>query len=115
MPKDRTKNLLAGYHKLTKEEQSLGGKKSVETRRKLATMKKTLEMLLAKKSDDGKTTYQELATLGLIKGAIEGNAQNYKVIVETLGELKQGDQDRMEMELSRVGELLGKLQEEAKK
>lgn len=114
MPKDRTKNLLAGYHKLTKEEQSLGGKKSVETRRKLATMKRTLEMLLSKKSERGET-YQELATLGLIKGAIEGNAQNYKVIVETLGELKQGDQDRMEMELSKVGELLSKLQEEAKK
>lgn len=114
MPKDRTKNIIAGYHKLTKEEQSLGGKKSGETRRKLATMKKTLELLLSKQSESGET-YQELATLGLIKGAIEGNAQNYKVIVETLGELKQGDQDRMESELSRVGELLSKLSDEANK
>ena len=31
---------------------------------------------------------QERVTLGLIKGAIDGRAENYKVILETLGELK---------------------------
>ena len=31
-------------------------------------------------------TYKELATLGLIKGAVKGDARNYKVMLETLGE-----------------------------
>jgi hypothetical protein len=36
-------------------------------------------------------TYKELATLGLIKGAVKGNAMNYKTIVELLGELEVGN------------------------
>lgn len=63
-----------------------GGIASGEVRREKATMKKALEMLLNEKNNKG-ITYRELATLGLIKGAINGNAQNYKVILETLGEL----------------------------
>ena len=65
---------------------SKGGVNSGKARREKATMKKTLEMLLDTKDKDG-TTYRELATLGLLKGAIDGNASNYKTIVETLGEL----------------------------
>lgn len=65
-----------------------GGIRSGEVRREKATMKATLEMLLNEKYKDGKT-YRELATLGLINGAINGNAQNYKTILETLGELLQ--------------------------
>ena len=51
-------------------------------------MRKTLEMLLEEKNSKGKT-YKELATLGLLKGAINGNASNYRTILETLGELTE--------------------------
>lgn len=68
--------------KITKK----GGINSGKARKEKATMKKTLEMLLDAKTKDG-TTYRELATLGLLKGAIDGNASNYKTILETLGEL----------------------------
>lgn len=65
-----------------------GGINSGKTRREKAIMKATLEMLLDEKAKNGKT-YKELATLGLIKGAIKGNAQNYRTILEVLGELKE--------------------------
>lgn len=81
-------NLIPGGHKLTLEEQSAGGKRSGEVRKEKATMKKALEMLLDEKNGKGKT-YRELATLGLIKGAIDGKADNYKTIVALLGELEE--------------------------
>lgn len=68
-----------------------GGKRSGEVRREKANMKKTLEMLLDVVPDiegnKDKQTWKELATLGLIKGAVQGNSQNYKTIMETIGEL----------------------------
>lgn len=64
-----------------------GGIASGKARQEKATMRKTLEMLLDCKSKKGET-YRELATLGLIEGAIKGNAQNYKTILETIGELQ---------------------------
>lgn len=73
-------------HELTVEEQRQAGIRSGEVRREKATMRKTLEMLLNEKNKKG-TTYRELTTLGLIKGAINGNASNYRTIVEVLGEL----------------------------
>ena len=81
-------NLIPGQHKLTLEEQSAGGIASGEARREKATMKKTLEMLLNEKNNKGKT-YRELSTLGLIKGAVGGKAENYKIILQLLGELEQ--------------------------
>ena len=80
-------NLKPGEYKLTLEEQKKGGIASGKARQEKATMKKTLEMLLDSKSKKGET-YRELATLGLIEGAIKGNAQNYKTILETIGELQ---------------------------
>lgn len=74
-------------HDLTKEDRSKGGKISGEVRREKATMRKTLEMLLEEKNKKG-VTYRELTTLGLIKGAVNGNASNYKTILELLGELQ---------------------------
>lgn len=73
-------------HDLTAEELRKGGLNSGESRKEKATMRKTLEMLLNEKNNKGKT-YRELTTLGLIKGAINGNASNYRTIVEVLGEL----------------------------
>ena len=76
----------------TKEEQkkiaTMGGIRSGEVRREKATMKATLKMLLDEKYKNGKT-YREQATLGLLKGAMNGNAQNYRTILEVLGELKE--------------------------
>lgn len=65
-----------------------GGIASGQARREKATMKKTLEMLLNEKNSKGKT-YRELTTLGLIKGAVDGKAENYKTIVQLLGELQE--------------------------
>ena len=83
---------LIPFTERTEEEQReiarQGGIRSGEVRREKATMKATLEMLLDEKYKNGKT-YRELATLGLLKGAINGNAQNYKTILETIGELLQ--------------------------
>ena len=64
-----------------------GGIASGKARREKATMRKTLEMLLEEKDSNGKT-YRETTTLGLIEGAVKGNAMNYKTIVELLGELQ---------------------------
>lgn len=65
----------------------MGGKASGQARREKATLKKTLEMLLDEKNKDTGKTYREMATLGLIKGATEGKAENYKVIAQLIGEL----------------------------
>ena len=99
-------------HDLTAEELQKGGINSGITRRNKATMKETLELLLDEKSKNGKT-YRELATLGLIKGAIKGNSNNYRTILEVLGELAQLEQDKQQKELSKVEELLLKIEKEA--
>ena len=80
------------FNNRTAEEQQeiakMGGIASGEARREKATMKKTLEMLLDEKNNKG-ITYRELTTLGLIKGATEGKAENYKTILQLLGELEE--------------------------
>ena len=72
---------------------SRGGVNSGLVRKEKATMKKTLEMLvdeIAKiDGNEDKLTYKQLATLGLIKGAMDGKADNYKTMLEVLGELQQ--------------------------
>jgi hypothetical protein len=86
-----TDNLIL-MNERTKEEQKeiakMGGIASGEARREKATMKKALEMLLDETNSKGKT-YRDLATLGLIKGAIDGKAENYRTIVQLLGELEE--------------------------
>jgi len=87
-------NLIPFTSDQDREEAKKNGKKggiaSGKARREKATMRKTLEMLLEEKNSKGKT-YKELATLGLLKGAINGNASNYRTILETLGELVDGN------------------------
>lgn len=85
------KNLISLADRTTSEKREIaikGGKASGEVRKQKATMRKTLEMLLEEKNNKGKT-YKELTTLGLIKGAIDGKAENYKTIVQLLGELEE--------------------------
>ena len=83
---------LIPFSERSKEEAREMGKKggiaSGKARKEKATMKKTLEMLLDEKNKKGKT-YRELSTLGLIKGAVDGKAENYKIILQLLGELTQ--------------------------
>lgn len=109
---------LIPLNERTKEEQkriaTMGGIASGKARQEKATMKATLEMLLNSTSKNGQS-YRELATLGLLKGAINGNAQNYRTILETLGELKQAEEDRTHRELTKVEELLAKIEEDANK
>lgn len=83
-----TENLVHFTKENAKEMGSKGGIRSGEVRREKASMKKALEMLLDEKNKKGQT-YRDLATLGLIKGAIDGKAENYKVIVQLLGEMEE--------------------------
>lgn len=90
-------NLIPFTSEQNREEAKINGKKggirSGEVRREKATMKKTLEMLLDEvaniKDNESKLTYRQLTTLGLLQGAIEGKAENYKTIVQLLGELQE--------------------------
>lgn len=66
--------------------QSMGGEKSKETKAKRKLMREILEDKLMLTEVGEELTYQEKATLGLIKGAIDGKAENYKTILEVLGE-----------------------------
>ena len=86
-------NLIPGGYKLTVEEASKGGKRSGEVRRLKKTFKMALIEVLEEEAKDetGKPTgktYQDLVNIGLLKGAMEGNATNYKTILETIGELE---------------------------
>lgn len=88
-------NLKPCEYKLSREEAKKGGINSGIARKEKATMRKTLEMLvdeIAKvDGNDDKLTYKQLATLGLIKGAMDGNAVNYKTMLEVLGELTENN------------------------
>lgn len=67
----------------------LGGIASGKARKEKATMKKVLMDMLEEIGDtEHNLTYKQLATLGLLKGAIQGNATNYKTILETTGEIE---------------------------
>ena len=71
-----------------------GGIKSGEVRREKATMRKTLEMMLASKNNEG-MLYNDDVALGLIANAIDrtkgGNPEAYKTIAKMLGELDKED------------------------
>ena len=72
------------------EDSRKGGIASGKARREKATMLSTLKKLLDEEAKNG-MTYRDMATLGLIKGAIKGNALNYKTMIEVLGETKGGN------------------------
>lgn len=77
-------NLIPQAHVLTLEEQSAGGIASGIARREKATMLSMLEKCLDETNQKSGKTYKELATLGLIKGAVNGNGNNYKIIQELM-------------------------------
>lgn len=83
---------LIPFNERTEEEQReiarQGGIASGKARQEKATFKKTLEMLLDEKNAKGKT-YRELITLGQIKSAIDGKAENFKAILSLMGEMEE--------------------------
>lgn len=83
---------LIPFNERTEEEQReiarQGGIASGKARQEKATFKKTLEMLLDEKNSKGKT-YRELITLGQIKSAIDGKAENFKAILALMGEMEE--------------------------
>ena len=86
-------NLRPCEYKLSQEEAKKGGINSGKARREKKTLRETLEMMLEEIGDkDNGLTYKQLATLGLLKGAITGNATNYRTILETTGELTTENQ-----------------------
>ena len=89
-------NLIPQAHVLTLEEQSAGGIASGKARREKATMLQTLEKLLEEKNEKTGKTYKELATLGLIKGAVNGSSKNYEII-QSLIEKKEIEEQKDEI------------------
>ena len=97
-------NLKPGEYKLTQEEQKKGGIASGKARKERASLRKSLESILnsdiriTKGSiyehykelgiDIKDKSLVELANLGLLFGAVNGNAVNYKTIMETNNEIE---------------------------
>lgn len=86
---------LIPFNELTEKKQreiaSKGGKASGKARQEKKTMRETLRLMLEEVPKDNNPyglSYKQLATLGLIKGSIEGNNANYKTIMETIGEIE---------------------------
>ena len=99
-------NLVSLADRTTKEKREIaikGGKASGEVRKEKATMKKAIEWLLnsdikiTKGSmydyyqkqglDISKLSPTQLATLGLWQGALQGNATNFKTMMEANNEI----------------------------
>ena len=90
------KNLVSLATRTERERKEIarkGQKASTEAKKEKATMKKALEMLLDEQNKKSGKTYRELATLGLIQGAIKGKSDNYRLILELMGELKQKEEE----------------------
>ena len=90
-------NLIPMNQRSKEEARELGQKGGIasgETRREKATMRKTLEMMLASKNNEG-MLYNDDVALGLIANAIDrtkgGNPEAYKTIAKMLGELDKED------------------------
>ena len=96
---------LIPFNERTEEEQReiarQGGIASGKVRQEKATFKKTLEMLLDEKNSKGKT-YRELITLGQIKSAIDGKAENFKAILALMGEMEEEQTSTPELKIEIV-------------
>ena len=87
-------NLIPQAHVLTVEDQSKGGKASVKARNYKKEQLENLKRLLDSKNDKG-ITYRELINLGLIKGALKGNAINFKTLIDCLDDNLQSSETPM--------------------
>lgn len=109
------KNLKPQAHKLTVEEQSRGGKKSVEARRKKKLLKECMEKLLQLPVSD-KKIYKKLENMGipsedidnqyritvaLFLKAASGDVAAYREIRDVMGE-KDDELDKVDEILNEV-------------
>ena len=97
-------NLKPGEYKLSQEEAKKGGIASGETRRQKATFKNAVKWLAESNIkitsgtiadtfknagiDISKLTPTQLATIGLWIGAVNGNASNFKTLMEANEEIE---------------------------
>ena len=82
-------NLIPQAHKLTVEEASKGGKKSVQSRRERKELKRVLEMLLEKEYVDKKgnsKTGAELIAIKQYEKALIGDTRAFEVVRDTAGQ-----------------------------
>ena len=85
---------LIPFNKMSQSKRSEIARKGAIASNKVQKEKKTFKMALKELLEeevikDGKPTgktYQDLVNIGLVKGAMKGNAINYKTILETIGE-----------------------------
>ena len=93
-------NLIPQAHVLTVEEQSKGGKKSVEMRRQKKTVQKILNDFLSTAAKDSPQVSKLAAKMGLQD---DGSIKDLFTIVCTLNTLKDGNLS----DLERLSKLLG--------
>ena len=95
--KNNEENLVSLADRTMEEQREIarqGGIASGIARREKATMLSTLEKLLDEENEKSGKTYRELATLGLIKGAVNGSANNYKIIQEAMERKEKKDEEQ---------------------
>lgn len=102
-------NLIPMNERSEEEVRTLGQKGGIasgKVRQEKATMKKTLEMLLDTipniKENKDKKTFRELSTEGLMIGAVQGKAENYKLIMQVLGEMQEENTTTPEVNINIV-------------
>ena len=93
-------NLIPQAHVLTVEEQSKGGKKSVEVRRQKKTVQKILNDFLSTAAKDSPQVSKLAAKMGLQD---DGSIKDLFTIVCTLNTMKDGNLS----DLERLSKLLG--------
>lgn len=71
-------------HELTESDARKGGINSGKARNYKKEQIENLKMLLDTLTNDGKTTYREAMNIGVLKGALNGKAENFKAIMEYL-------------------------------
>lgn len=93
---NREDNLIPFTSEQNREEAKKNGRKggiaSGEARRKKATMLSVLEKVLDETEENTGLTHRELATLGLVKGAEDGNGKNYEIIQNLMEKKEKSEQ-----------------------
>ena len=114
------RNLVRGdqAHKLTAEEQSMGGKASAEARRKKRDLRLALEMLLEKEYTDKKgnvATGAEAISTKLFEQAMKGNVKAFETIRSTVGQdpVQKVEQVNIDAEYEQSVEYVRRLMEES--
>lgn len=84
-------NLVRGdvAHKLTAEEQSMGGKRSAEVRREKRDLRKALEILMEQDITDKKgntKTGTEAMALAVFQKALKGDTKAWEIVRDTIGQ-----------------------------